>query len=125
VVGKTNAGTDIAKPIDFTGGTYAGVNTCASCTAVGSISKYDASMLQFIYGGSGTIDMKGNSAAAATFYAPNASVTFGGTDDLYGSILAKRLNETGNGNIHYDRRLGRDFYVRGNPLASSFSWKKS
>ena len=125
IVGKDNSGAAIGTPIDFTGGTFAGANTCASCTAVPSISKYDASMLQFLYGGSGAINMKGNSAAAATFYAPNATVTFGGTDDLYGSVLGKKMIETGNGNIHYDRRLGHDFYVKGNPLASSFSWKKS
>jgi hypothetical protein len=39
-------------------------------------------------------------------------------------VLAKRMNNTGNAPIHYDRRLGRDFYVAGHPMASDFTWKR-
>src|SRR5262249_27516938 len=98
IVGTTNAGVAVPTPLDLTGGSFA-APPCASC------SSFDASMLQFIYAGTGNIAMKGNSAAAATFYAPNAAATFTGTDDLFGSLLAKDKNETGTGNIHYDRRL--------------------
>src|SRR5262249_6897594 len=109
---------EIATPIDFTGGTYTGPVGCSTC------SNFDASMLQFLYAGTGNINFTGNSAAAATFYAPNANATLSGTDDVYGSILSKRLHNVGNASIHYDRRLGRDFYVAGNPLASTFTWKR-
>jgi hypothetical protein len=118
VVGKNPDSSDIAVPIDFTGGTYAAVTGCGTC------SDYDASILQFVYGGSGEIRMTGNSGAAATFYAPDASVTFSGTSDLYGSVLANRINTTGSGNIHYDQRLSHDFWVAGHPMVGTFTWKR-
>ncbi len=119
VVGKDNTGMDIPMPIDFVGGTFAAVTRCATC------SNFDASMLQFIYGGTGEVRLTGNSGAAATFYAPNAQVQFSGMADLYGSILGKRINNIGSANIHYDRRLQHDFYIAGLPMASTFSWKRS
>jgi hypothetical protein len=67
--------------IDFQGGagasdaTFGAVIGCATC------SVYDAKLLQFIYGGTGNISMVGNSAAAATFYAPKATATMSGTSD--------------------------------------------
>jgi hypothetical protein len=100
------------------GGTYAAVQGCATC------SNFDASMLQFIYGGTGAVKMTGNSGAAATFYAPNAAVTFSGTADLYGSILGNRIDNVGSGSIHYDRRLQHDFYVAGHPMSGTFTWKR-
>ena len=107
------------------GGSFAAVNSCTGCAALcATCSVYDASMLQFVYGGTGEVKMKGNSAAAATFYAPNAAIEFGGTSDLYGSVLGNRINETGSGNIHYDRRLARDFWVAGHPMVGTFSWKR-
>ena len=118
IVGKNPDGTSIATPLDFTGGTYAAVSGCATCSA------YDASMLQILYGGTGTIAMTGNSGAAATIYAPNSQFNLSGTADIYGSVLAKRMNETGSGNIHYDRRLQRDFYVVGHPIIGTFSWQR-
>jgi Tfp pilus assembly protein PilX len=118
IVGQNPDGTGIDTPLDLRGGTFAAVTGCASC------SNYDASMLQFIYGGSGTIQLTGNSGAAATVYAPNAQIEFGGTSDLYGSILGKRIDNYGSGNIHYDRRLQHDFYVAGHPMLNTFSWKR-
>ena len=118
VVGKTNTGAAIATPIDLVGGTFASVAGCASC------SNYDASMLQFIYAGTGEIKLTGNSGAAATVYAPNAQVVLSGTQDLYGSVLGRTINNIGTGNIHYDRRLQHDFWVAGQPMMGSFSWKR-
>jgi Tfp pilus assembly protein PilX len=118
IIGMTNTNTAIATPIDFAGGTYAGVVGCATC------SEYDASMMQLVYGGTGNIEMTGNSGAAAVIYAPNAGFTLRGTADLYGSVLAKRINNVGNANIHYDQRLKRDFWVAGNPLMGTFNWKR-
>ena len=125
VVGLNPDNSTIATPIDMQGGSFAAVNSCTGCsTLCATCSVYDASMLQFVYGGDGEIKMKGNSGAAATFYAPNASVEYGGTSDLYGSVIAHRINEVGSGDIHYDRRLQKDFWVAGHPMASTFSWKR-
>ena len=57
-------------------------------------------------------------------YAPNANFYLQGTQDLFGSILAKTITNGGNASIHFDRRLLRDFYVNGHPMASSFSWQR-
>jgi Tfp pilus assembly protein PilX len=121
VAGKNSDGSTMATPVDFAGGSTYAVSTasCAGCTA------FDASTMQIIYAGTGTINLTGNNTSATTVYAPNATVAFSGTADLFGSVLAKRMSNQGNANVHYDRRLGHDFYVAGNPLASSFSWKKS
>jgi hypothetical protein len=88
-------------------------------------ASYDASGLQIVYGGTANISMQGgNSQSAATIYAPNASFTLQGTQDLYGSILAKTINNNGNASIHYDRRLQRDYHVVGHPMMGTFSWKR-
>jgi Tfp pilus assembly protein PilX len=119
VVGKNPDNSAIATPIDFVGGTFASVAGCVSC------SNFDASMLQFVYAGTGEIDLTGNSGSATTVYAPNALVVFSGTADLYGSVLGNRIHNVGSGNIHYDRRLRHDFWVAGHPMVASFSWKRS
>ena len=118
VVGKNPDNTDIATPINFVGGTYAAVVGCATCSA------FDASMMQFVYGGSGEIIMTGNSGAATTIYAPDAVFTLQGTADIYGSVLARTITIPGTADIHYDRRLGRDFYVTGRPMVGTFTWKR-
>lgn len=108
------AGQGQATPIDFTGGSF--VNSTAT--------PFDASMLQILYAGSGNIVMTGNSGSSAIVYAPNAAVSLAGTADFYGSLIGHTVTNTGNGNIHYDRHLGNDFFVSGNPILSTFSWKK-
>lgn len=120
IIGKNPDGTTIATPVDMVGGTYTGVTGCASC------SQYDASMLQILYAGTGAVQMTGNSAAAVTVYAPNAWFTLSGTADVYGSVLAHRIDKTasGTGNIHYDRRLRHDYYVEGHPIMGTFNWKR-
>jgi Tfp pilus assembly protein PilX len=122
LAGKNADGTDMATVMDFggaSGGQYSNNSTCAGC------SQFDASMLQFVYGGSGAISMRGNSAAGATFYAPNAAVTMNGTADLYGSLLGRTVNNTGSANIHYDRRLSHDFYVEGSQTLGTFTWRSA
>jgi Tfp pilus assembly protein PilX len=120
IAGKNPDNSNIATPVDLVGGTFAAadVSGCASC------SVYDASMLQFVYGGAGEVKMAGHTGAAATIYAPNAAFTLEGTADLYGSILAKTVNIAGSANIHYDRRLAEDFYVMGRPMVGTFTWKR-
>jgi hypothetical protein len=104
--------------IDFAGGTFAAVDGCAAC------SNYDASMLQFVYGGSGAIVMEGTTGAAATIYAPDAAYTLTGSAELYGSVVARTVDITGGADIYYDRRLGSGFYVAGRPMVGSFTWKR-
>jgi hypothetical protein len=88
-------------------------------------NSYDASALQIVYGGSATINMKGgNGQSAVTIYAPNADFELQGTQDLYGSILARTIENHGNASIHYDRRLAKDFYVTGQPMVGTFTWKR-
>lgn len=88
-------------------------------------AKYDASALQIIYGGSGTINMTGgNGQSAAMIYAPNANFELKGTQDFFGSILARTVTNGGTGNIHYDRSLSGEFYVMGQPMLGTFSWKR-
>lgn len=122
LAGKNADGTSMATVMDFggnSGGSFANNSTCTGC------SQYDASMLQFVYAGSGAISMKGNSAAAATFYAPNAAVTMKGTADLYGSLLGGTVNNIGNASIYYDRRLSHDFYVEGAQTLGTFTWRSA
>jgi hypothetical protein len=117
VAGKNPDDSDMAVPIDFTGGTFASPD-CATC------SNYDASILQIVYGGTGEVKMTGNNDAAAVLYAPDAEITLSGSADFYGSMLGRTINNTGGAGFYYDRRLQRDFYVKGHPMASSFSWKR-
>jgi hypothetical protein len=86
---------------------------------------YDASSLQIVYGGTANLSMQGgNLQSSASVYAPNATFEMTGTQDFFGSILAKTITNAGNAKIHYDRRLGRDFWVAGHPMIGSFTWKR-
>lgn len=118
IVGKDNTGTAIAAPMDITGGSFASVVGCATC------SNFDASMLQFVYGGTGSIDIGGNSGAAAAFYMPNAAVTLHGNAALYGSVVANTFNDVGNAAIYYDSSLSGSLFVAGNPVIGTFTWKR-
>jgi hypothetical protein len=121
-VGTTTPGladpTDMAVPIDL-----ASLGWKQNATA--AADKYDAAALQIVYPGTGTINMVGNPQAAATIYAPNAAFALQGTADLFGSVLAKTVDNGGNASIHYDRRLQSQFFVVGQPMVSTFSWKRS
>ena len=87
---------------------------------------YDASALQIVYGGSAPINMSGgNSQSAATIYAPNSAFSLQGTQDFFGSILAKTVESHGTPGIHYDRRLSRQFWVTGQPMMGTFTWQRS
>lgn len=118
IAGKNPDGTDMTTPFDLSAMGW------KQNATVNAANKFDASALQVVYGGTGTISMGGNSQSAATIYAPNANFTLQGTADLYGSILAKTITNGGNASIHYDRRLARDFYVAGHPMVGSFTWTR-
>ena len=85
---------------------------------------YDASALQVVYAGSGTIAMQGNAQSALTVYAPNADYVLSGTADLYGSVLAGTITNNGGAHLHYDRRLQEEFWVEGQPMIGTFTWKR-
>ena len=87
-------------------------------------SSYDASKFQIDYGGTAPIKFDGHAGMAAMIYAPNASATFVGGSDFYGAIIASTLVDTGNAGINYDRNLSTKFFIIGNPMLSSFSWKR-
>jgi len=116
VAGLNADSTEMAMPIDLSTMTWKQNSPANS---------YDASALQIVYGGSGTISMQGGSSqSAATIYAPNANFILQGTQDLFGSILAKTITNGGNASIHYDRRLSRDFWVAGHPMVGTFTWNR-
>jgi len=130
LTGQNSDGSATPTVLDFQGGagasdaTFGAVQGCQSC------SPFDASLLGFFYGGSGTINMVGNSSAAATIYAPNAAATFGGTSDMYGAMVAKTLWINGGGggpngiSINYDQSLLTQGQTASSPMISSFSWRK-
>jgi hypothetical protein len=130
LTGKNFDNTDIATVMDFQGGAAASDATFGAVQGCQSCSPYDASLLGFYYGGTGAISMVGNSSAAATVYAPNADATFGGTSDLYGSVVAKTLTIDGGGggangiSVNFDQSLSGTGVTAGAPMLASFSWKK-
>ena len=104
--------TDMAAPFDL--GDW----------VVDSDFKYNAANLQIVYGGTASMGMGGNEDAAAAIYAPNASFSLQGNSNFFGSILAKTITNGGNPGIYYDRRLQTSFFVAGNPMTGSFTWKR-
>jgi len=111
--------TDMAVPFDFGSMSWKQNSTIAQ-------SRLDASSFQLVYPGTGTLNLTGgNSQSAGVIYAPNASFELQGTQDWYGSVLAKKIWNHGNPKIHYDRRLSRDFWVAGTPMAGTFTWKRA
>jgi hypothetical protein len=131
ISGLNPDGTPISQPVlDFSGGSNVGgftttpLNPADSCPGC---SQYDASLMQFIYGGSGTANIGGNPSAACVYYMPNATVNFGGTSSLYGAIIAHDLSINGGGNsisINYDQSLSGKGQTASAPMLASFSWKK-
>jgi len=85
---------------------------------------YDPSLLQFVYGGTGTIKIAGNGASAAVVYAPNATADFKGNATFYGSVIANQLLDVGNGAIYYDLKLRKKLFTIGNYVLNAFTWNK-
>jgi Tfp pilus assembly protein PilX len=104
----------------------AGQGTTSPLTLTGnsmSNPSYNPANLQITYGGTGTLQVTGNSDAAAIVYAPKANVTLAGNSDFYGSIIAGGLNVTGSATIYYDTNLANTAVTAGNPVMSSFTWR--
>jgi Tfp pilus assembly protein PilX len=79
---------------------------------------------QLLYGGSGTIALRGGSAASGTLYAPNATYSFTGGGDWYGAIVGQTMTDMGGAAVHYDRKLQNKAYTLGPWMLDSFTWKK-
>jgi hypothetical protein len=104
-------GSGQTTPIDFTGGSV-------------SNSSFDPTTFQVMYAGTGSVKLNGGAHTTAMVYAPNAAVSLNGGGDFYGSVVGATVDDMGGARIHYDRRLSSEFYVVGNAMMSSFTWKK-
>jgi hypothetical protein len=58
-------------------------------------------------GGTGTIDLSGDSSIAANIYAPRAAVALSGTTTIFGSLFVRRLDQAAPVTIHYDVDIRR------------------
>lgn len=105
------AGSGQTTPLDLTG------NSVSNPSLV-------PNNFQVIYAGSGNLKLAGGSAAAGLIYAPNASYSFTGNADWYGSVIGLTMTDMGGTAIHYDRRLKSTDYTIGPWMLDSFTWKK-
>jgi hypothetical protein len=87
--------------------------------------------LQIQYGGTGSVLLHAGAETGATrdamvIYAPNAPISFSQGGDFYGSLVGSTISDVGAGGvqIHYDRHLNSSFFVAGNPMLATFSWKR-
>jgi hypothetical protein len=64
-----------------------------------------AANLQFVYPGTGNVNLVGAPSAYAVVIAPKASVSLHGGTDFFGSILANTLTDDGNVALHFDHAL--------------------
>lgn len=101
-----------ADPVTMYGGAFMNVAT------------YDPSMFRITYAGTKTINLLGTSGITGLIYAPNATVTNGGTVDWYGAIIAAVVKDFGNASIHYDRALATKDVALGAFMLDSFTWRK-
>jgi PilX N-terminal len=85
---------------------------------------YNPTTFQIQYAGTGNMSINGNNTTTAMVYAPAANVTLSGNGAFYGSFVGAKVKDTGNGNLHYDRRLSNIYYTVGQAMMSAFSWKK-
>jgi Tfp pilus assembly protein PilX len=119
ILNVTGGGSFAAMPIDFSSG-----------SVTEGVVAYDSSKLQINYAGTGTIKITGGAATTAVVYAPRAAATLTGGGDFYGEIIASTIADTGGAVIHYDSNLANRglfttvLYTPGNPMLSSFTWKK-
>jgi hypothetical protein len=101
-------------PLDITGG---GLINSAS-------PAYNPMNLQIMYGGTGTIKLKGGGSSIGVMYAPNAAYSFGGGGNWYGAVIGAALTDMGGTAIHYDRHLNNTGFTVSNWMLDSFTWKK-
>jgi Tfp pilus assembly protein PilX len=85
---------------------------------------YDPQLFTINYAGTASSSVSGGAATAFVLNAPNADLTLTGGSSFYGSLIVKTLTNTGGTDLYYDMNLGSLFGVAGNPLLTSFSWKR-
>ena len=126
-------GTAIPTVLDIAGGADVGGFVTATTNGVlypcTLCNQFDASLTEFIYGGTGIMNVTGNATAGVVYYAPNATVNFSGTSALYGAVIGKTLAINGGGgnknvSINYDQSLAGKGKTASAPMLASFSWKK-
>jgi hypothetical protein len=107
--------------IDMTGHQDLQINGYVKIYVTGDIDMEGGSLLndnpalpakcEIIKVGRGSVDIGGGSAMYAHVYAPEADVTFHGTNSggFYGWIIGKTLDVKGNSELHYDESLPNPF----------------
>lgn len=87
-------GANAAQPLNFTGGNQ---------TNQGG----NPNNLTFVYNGTQQVHVGSISSNAvfATFYAPNANITFDGNGNIFGAVIGNTVAITGGGHINYDTNL--------------------
>jgi hypothetical protein len=78
----------------------AGILSSNQAIAIGRIDH--PARVRVYVGGSGTIELSGDSQLAANLYAPRAAVALSGTATVHGSLFVRRLDQSGPVTIHYD-----------------------
>jgi hypothetical protein len=110
--GKDASNNDLATPIKINGG--------------GIVNGPKVPMnLQFVYGGTGEVQINGNATVSLLTYAPNATVTINGGAEVYGALVGSRIRDLGGAKIHYDRQLAGWAFTEGNPTMTSFTWSST
>lgn len=101
-------------------------NTPVNVTGGGILENrtYDPQLFVINYAGTNESTVSGGAAAAFVLNAPNADLKLTGGSDFYGSMIVKTLTNTGGTKLHYDKNLANFYGIAGNPLLSSFSWKR-
>jgi hypothetical protein len=85
---------------------------------------FDSTQLQFIYNGTGLVEILGGAQTAALVYAPNATVKVGSTNNkFYGAIVGGKVMVAGGASLYYDTNLETSAQTAGNPVMSTFTWR--
>ena len=103
----------LSTPIDLTGGGL--VNTTG----------FNAASLQFEYGGSGTVKLRGGANSTGVLYAPNSTLTMSGGANWYGAVITGQMTDMGGATINYDQNLQKQAATVSNWMLDSFTWKKN
>jgi hypothetical protein len=82
-------------------GSNAGINIAGNGFA-GTVKPSD---LRIWYGGTGDTKVAGNGSTRALIFAPNSTYKQVGNGEVYGAIVANKIDLTGNAKFHYDRAL--------------------
>jgi len=100
-------------------------NQAAIDLASNSISNttYNPQNLQFVYGGTGTVNISGGASSSAVVYAPNATASFAGGGTIYGAVITAKVTDMGGANVFFDTNLYNSGKIDGNPVMDQFTWK--